>query len=277
MGVLFIIGNGFDLEHGMPTLYGDFRRWLIENKRIDVIQELQSAFPARIKEDYLLWCDFEKALGEYDLEAVLNWSLESLYLTDYSLGNQFFNNGLIDTQLPDIIDEAFTNWVRSIPMPAKTKYENLGKDSLYLTFNYTDTLERLYSIPEQQVLHIHGRASKGERLIVGHDRTIGPADYWDETLDVRENNERMQRLMDMNALCKPFSDIIQRNASFFRKLNTIEDIYVIGHSCCAIDYPYFIKVKASVPKGVKWHFNPFDEATEIRVAELKKRIGIADK
>ena len=51
----FIIGNGFDRAHGMPTGYGDFRRWLLQNNRFDFIHELQSAYPARIKDDYLLW------------------------------------------------------------------------------------------------------------------------------------------------------------------------------------------------------------------------------
>ena len=40
----FIIGNGFDRAHGMPTGYGDFKRWLIENYRFDVIHELTSSF-----------------------------------------------------------------------------------------------------------------------------------------------------------------------------------------------------------------------------------------
>lgn len=115
---LYIIGNGFDRAHGMPTGYGDFRRWLLQNNRFDFIHELQSAYPARIKDDYLLWSQFEKALGEYDLDTVINWSWENLYLTVDSLGNQLFNNSFIDTQLPDIIDEAFTKWVRSIKMPA---------------------------------------------------------------------------------------------------------------------------------------------------------------
>ena len=51
----FIIGNGFDRAHGMPTGYGDFKRWLIENYRFDVIHEQQSAYPIQKEDDYLLW------------------------------------------------------------------------------------------------------------------------------------------------------------------------------------------------------------------------------
>ena len=272
---LYIIGNGFDRAHGMPTGYGNFRQWLLKNNRFDVIQELQSAYPAKIKDDYLLWSEFEKALGEYDLDTVIDWSWENLFLTVDSLGNQLFNNGFIDTQLPDIIDEAFTKWVRSIPIANVKAYDKIPQDALYLTFNYTDTLERLYHIPEMQVLHIHGRASKGEKLIVGHDRQINPADYWDDNIDMRENNERMQRLTDMNTLCKPVFELIDKNEYFFDGLGNIKDIHIIGHSCEAVDYPYFRKVKESVPTDAWWHFNPYDMKDDVRRTNLLiKAIGI---
>ena len=272
---LFIIGNGFDRAHGMLTGYEDFRRWLLKNNRFDVIQELQNAYPAKINDDYLLWSEFEKALGEYDIDVVINWSWESLFLTEISLGNQLFNKGFIDTQLPDIIDEAFTKWVRSISIATVKAYDNIPQDALYLTFNYTDTLEHLYHIPEQQVLHIHGRASKGDKLIVGHNRQINPADYWDDNIEMRENNERMQRLTDMNTLCKPVFELIERNESFFEGLGNIKDIHIIGHSCEAVDYPYFRKVKESVSTDVWWHFNPYDMENDVRrINLLMKAIGI---
>ena len=271
---LYIIGNGFDRAHGMPTGYGDFRRWLLQNNRFDFIHELQSSYPARIKDDYLLWSQFEKALGEYDLEAVINLSWENLYLTVDSLGNQLFNNSFIDTQLPDIIDEAFTKWVRSIKLPTVKAYDCIGQEALYLTFNYTDTLEGLYQVPEQQVLHIHGRASRGEKLIVGHNREINPGDYWDDNLDMRENNERMQRLTEMNNLCKPVFKLLERNGYFFEGLGNVKDIQIIGHSCEEVDYPYFRKVKESVNTNALWHFNPHNDDDKVREKKLIEEIGI---
>lgn len=273
---LFIIGNGFDRAHGMPTEYKDFRRWLVENNRFDVIQELQSAYPAKIEDDYLLWSQFEKALGEYDLDTVINWSWENLYLTENSLGNQLYNNSFIDTQLPDIINEAFSKWVSSIKIATKRAYDEIALGAVYLTFNYTDTLEQLYHIPEQQVLHIHGRASKGEKLIVGHNREIDPADYWDDNIDMRENNERMQRLMDMNTLCKPVNNIIERNEWFFKLLEPTKDIHIIGHSCEAVDYPYFRKIKESVARDTKWCFYPFTDEDKVRVKRLISEIAVTN-
>jgi len=271
---LFIIGNGFDRAHEMPTGYEHFKKWLNENNRSDVIHELQRAYPVMAGSDYLLWCQFEKALGEYDLKTVMNWSWEDLYVTTDSLGNQLFNNGFIDTQLPDIISEAFTKWMRSIPVPSTWLDDVNVRDAVYLTFNYTDTLEHLYQIPEQKILHIHGRVSKGEKLIVGHNRHINPADYWDDNIDMRENNERMQRLTDMNTLCKPIYELIKRNEKFFEGLSNVVDIYIKGHSCDEIDYPYFVKVKESVPCSAKWHFNPYKVDDIHRIETPIYKIGI---
>lgn len=271
---LFIIGNGFDRAHGMPTGYGDFKRWLIKNNRLDVIYELQSAYPIQQEDDYLLWSDFERALGKYDLDTVINWRWENLFLTVDSLGNQLFNGNFIDTQLPDIINEAFTRWVRRIQMPTHKVYGNITKQSLYLSFNYTDTLEQLYQIPERQVLHIHGRASKDEKLIVGHNRVINPADYWDDNIEMRENNERMQRLTDMNTLCKPVDEITKRYDWYFKGLGFTEDIFILGHSCGEIDYPYFQKIKESLPSYVKWHFNPHTPEDKKRIEKFIQTIGV---
>lgn len=34
---LYITGNGFDIEHGMYTRYSDFKNWLMESGRFNVI------------------------------------------------------------------------------------------------------------------------------------------------------------------------------------------------------------------------------------------------
>ena len=61
--------------------------------------------------------------------------------------------------------------------------------------------------------------------MVGHNREIDPGDYWDDSLDIRENNERMQRLMDMNELRKPYWEIMERNRFFFQKLGCKKQVF----------------------------------------------------
>jgi hypothetical protein len=46
----------------------------------------------------------------------------------------------------------------------------LPKDATFINFNYTDTLQRLYSIPEKSILHIHGSLnSVRSDNCIGHD------------------------------------------------------------------------------------------------------------
>lgn len=132
--LLYIVGNGFDLNHGMTTKCSNFRQWLVVDGRFDVIQELQKAFLTQKDGCYLLWSDFERALGEYDIDVVLNWNWEDLYLTEYSIGGQLFGapNFLLDTRIPDILSGSFTKWVDHIPLPTHTKYVDLKPDAYYL-------------------------------------------------------------------------------------------------------------------------------------------------
>jgi len=72
--------------------------------------------------------------------------------------------------------EEFKEFALKIEYP-----EPLDKDVLYLTFNYTDTLERYYGIPEKNILNIHGKAKFDETvLILGHG--INPEKFTPEEL-----------------------------------------------------------------------------------------------
>lgn len=278
---LYIIGNGFDLAHGIATKYSDFKIWLFVNGHANVILELQSAFPSQEKNgNYLLWSDFEKALGLFDFDKVINWGFEDLLITaECSIDGQIlrFPQKCINTQLPDIVSEAFAQWVRSIPINHAPITYNLKKDAYYLTFNYTDTLEKLYTIQDRQILHIHGRASSGNMLIVGHNREINLSNYWNNNLSMRENNERTQKLADINEMRKPCADIIEQNNLFFQRLTNVNEVYIKGHSCSEIDYPYLQKVKSIVSSKAVWHFAPFSEEDTQRMQKLTKALNINNK
>ena len=83
----------------------------------------------------------------------------------------------------------------------------------------------------------------------------------------------MQRLTDINDLCKPYSEILAHNR-FFQKLTHIQDIHIIGHSCAEVDYPYFRKIIESVDHSTIWHFNPHNEEDRQRNLKLVEMMGI---
>jgi len=63
----------------------------------------------------------------------------------------------------------FEGWIESI----EKEIENISPDlnllenSLYLNFNYTSTLEKLYKIPSMNILHIHG--CHPDYYVLGHN------------------------------------------------------------------------------------------------------------
>ena len=65
-------------------------------------------------------------------------------------------------------------------------------------------------------------------------------------------------------------EIMEHNDWFFKGLGSIKDIFIIGHSCEKVDYPYFGKVMESVPKDAMWHFNPYCKDDEVREKRLIK-------
>lgn len=63
-------------------------------------------------------------------------------------------------------------------------------NALFLTFNYTQTLNRLYSIPDDNILHIHHSIAKdGCDLVFGHGTRITQEPLLDEHGDGKSTNE----------------------------------------------------------------------------------------
>ena len=58
MNITFLIGNGFDLNLGLPTGYTDFIKYHREQGLTDMIS-------MAIRDDYQTWSNVESALGEF--------------------------------------------------------------------------------------------------------------------------------------------------------------------------------------------------------------------
>lgn len=88
---LYLIGNGFDIQHNLPTNYRDFREFLLANHEEFVyrIEELYDIYPlndmepwynpkmeaqwnARIKD--ILWGQFEQNIGSPDIDSMMSFS-----------------------------------------------------------------------------------------------------------------------------------------------------------------------------------------------------------
>ena len=115
---LYIIGNSFDLMRYMKSRYSDLKKRLIMNGHFDIIEEFQSVFRSKQDNDYLLWMDFEKAIGEYDIDVTQSRSVQNLYVIEcFNKKTKILStDGFINVQLDDIVNDIYSQWVSRIPL-----------------------------------------------------------------------------------------------------------------------------------------------------------------
>lgn len=156
MRKLYIIGNGFDIAHNLPTKYTHFKDYL-KAHNIKLFSILNAN---EIYEEDELWTDLESALGHPSI-AFVN-----------KINNLFGFDNVIGKNLIDKIKEELGKWICSIAYDdVKPKYKFNDTDRFF-SFNYTDTLGFVYGISFDKIKYIHKYAGAhffGEKLIFGHD------------------------------------------------------------------------------------------------------------
>ncbi|OPX92306.1 MAG: hypothetical protein A4E53_00563 [Pelotomaculum sp. PtaB.Bin104] len=153
---LYICGNGFDLHHGYKTGYRDYRSFLLKHH--------EDAFMAFNDFQYLStsdrWSDLEESLTinyEECIEEAVNE-----YYPDLNDDSDSRWNGIdmdLDEQTKFIFDftgKYFLEWLTQIDFSKPVNIISINKNALFVTFNYTTTLENLYGIAPSNILHIHG-------------------------------------------------------------------------------------------------------------------------
>jgi len=265
---LFIIGNGFDKFNNLATSYWDFHEWLkAQPNGEDFIETLERFFYlTNRKGENLLWTDFEKAIGNCDIERGF-MSIEENYEEDKDQLNHFLGYIEEDINMHFIyplkkdMPIYFIKWINEIndkiyKLP-KTDYiseklRGFTKEGLFLTFNYTDTLEHLYQISEINICHIHNRVKSNEQPIIGHNsKAIEIKKPFDITQG--EINEKENMVSAINKLKKKHHDNIIRHTIFFDRIGKhINQVVVYGHSMNAIDIPYYRSVMRKIAPDAHW-------------------------
>ncbi len=246
---LYIIGNGFDLWHGIASRLADFKEFVSEEDQ-RVADDVERYLPSR--ED---WSDLESALADIDVEAIaedLGHFMGSYGTDDWSDAGhgdyQYEVDNLVERLSVDL-RRLFAKWVRQLPVPnhstAPKVLHNLDTKALFFTFNYTRTLTSVYGVPSRNVLHIHGCTDlAGDELVLGHG--WGPASRPSLNAGL-ENEDIDHRVYEANDIIdryfastfKRSDEIISRHALAFASLSDIQEVIVLGHSLSAVDAPYF--------------------------------------
>ena len=98
---LYIIGNGFDMAHGLNTSYWNFREYLdinypeflYEFERLYNIAQIDFSDPRVSEQTYknwqssvqrILWSNFEKNMGMPNIDGMMDLSTDSIHSFTYS-------------------------------------------------------------------------------------------------------------------------------------------------------------------------------------------------
>ena len=277
--VLYILGNGFDLMHAVPSSYYAFRDTL--GKRSDLRFMLETYLTP---ED--IWADFEDALAHFDVEGmgsefivdswldVFNAYDEDALAADYYSAIEAAANPM--TTISNELPRRFRRWVDSLSVgTADRPLKGIFRNGKVLCFNYTEFVETMYGIPNSNVCYIHGcrKNKKGrpqEDLILGHMPGASDASYdISDRYAPKLSDDRKRYLLDSaqddvfrliaesdHSLTKDTHSIIAAHENFFSKLSDIENITVIGHSLSPVDRDYFAKIVSSIHniEHARWFF-----------------------
>lgn len=297
--VLYVIGNGFDLMHGVKSSYYAFRDSLGKRNSLRGILETYLT-----PED--IWADFENALAHFNISSmgsqfmVDNWlDWMDAYAEDAGAAEFYMAVEAAATPIQIVAQELprrFHMWVESLSVGTEDRpLKGLFKKGKVLCFNYTEFVETLYGIPEQNVCYIHGcrrkrRHHPKDRLILGHmpgasddafdfddDSHLRVKDPYKQAMSRIAQDQVLQLIAGYDAdLTKNCREIIATHASFFSALNEIENIVVIGHSFSPVDWDYFaeVAVNLSNSKHTHWYFGCHSLRDLKNLEQMLKKLNI---
>jgi ribosomal protein L30 len=295
---LYIIGNGFDLHHGIQSSYFNFRDFL-RNNNPDVYDVVDTYLANTVN----FWHSFEENLANLDEDVLLDKAsnyYESYgaedWSDDYHHSYQRFIDEEVITPLTDGLRRNFTEWVRQMNIEhTKNQLLDIDKNALFLTFNYTSTLEFLYRINRNNITYIHNKAEESSELVFGHNFVKQENIIDIEKVRKEQGKEAYQYYLDelsgtdprldegekiinsyYKSTNKPTVDIIKRNSNFFANISDVGEIIILGHSLSDIDMPYFKNIFNHLrnKSEVKWtiSFHKEDEKNEHQ--KSLKKIGV---
>lgn len=297
--ILYVIGNGFDIHHGLKTSYKEFAIFL-KNEDIELYSDINKFIDLKNLEDNL-WYKFEEDLARLKMDDIFdylkNYLPDSLspILEERDL-EEFPNEvkNLLKVISEGII-ENFSKFIKNIACD-NSGFElaiNLKKNAHFLTFNFTKTLEIYYKISPKDICYIHNSPFwSNEPLILGHGTppeellpsTIFPPNHlkskekeiweYEKHADYLVHGQRS--FLDYYAQTfKHTTEIISKFESFFNSLNSVNQIYVLGHSLSKIDRPYFQKIIESVKNSASWNVTYLDDADLQNHKKTLRSLGIS--
>lgn len=264
---LFVLGNGFDRGHGLPTNYWDFRTFIehVDDEFLRSFESRYDLYPSTTEaRQLLLWNEFEKNLANIDEDSIIDQGNGiDMGLEDDS------EIGIYDTlyihhseELGDIkkLEKLLKRWVRGIrirDLRPMTSLISSTDDAFYVTFNYTSVLETVYHIPSDRIIHVHGSLRMDDDdPILGHGSK-------ERLQKIRADIEEAESIFDekWESICRAVEDYYVQTfkdvSRYQYKLNrlwmkNIDEVLVIGFSMAEVDLPYIEMINHLISPTAQW-------------------------
>lgn len=301
MAKLYVVGNGFDIYHGLDTRFSDFEIYLKNNNRevLDAIYRYYSS-----ENDNDLWSKFEANLAYLDKDGLLDdlsqylpvFSSEDFSWADYHAAD--FESEKTLKMLTSGLCAEFSRFILKAETKSisNCKLVHLHSGSKFVSFNYTRTLEKQYQIPSENILYIHGVADMEDQIILGHatdpsvfitqkveatppkGMTEEELENWHEEMSDSHDPQYDSLVEDVNSyFYSSFKDtnrIINECSDYFCKLNDVTEIYVLGHSMSDVDLAYFDKLVTVLHPDCHWFVSYYGDNEEAIMSDTLEFLGI---
>jgi Bacteriophage abortive infection AbiH len=280
---LFILGNGFDLAHRLPTSYEHFHKYLLEtypvargfsptynvssycmpDGGIEVDNDEAVAFitQAISEVDGDEWQNVESSLAYLPFEDYLsdlasNFDLDDdkeLYRNVYR--NEDTSNEFYLVMLK--FHKFLVDWVRSIDISnicSNARFEGLidRENDFFLTFNYTYMLEDIYGA--DNVCHIHGAQYDDDSNILfghGHVRNDFESRHIGATGSLQKTHELLEKDTDK---------ALEYAEEFFDELISVQEIYSFGFSFSKVDLIYIKRIcEVCNTEKCTWYLSDYED------------------
>lgn len=293
---LYIIGNGFDLAHKIKSSYADYKSFYSDKENCEnggtesyIIRpkERECVVEKGLKPETFFrelsgdWANIEKAIGKYEVEEICDIvelddddGAEDFPEKDNRKSSRlkyFFANTI------NALRTLFKKWVDKIDINVKpnNKQYLFKKDSILLTFNYTETLESLYGIERFRICYIHGKRKRDEQYVFGHNRHEIPIKI-QKHLDYIGNIDIKKEVIDiMNDFVKPYDRCLNW-LNHFLENEKINEVVVYGHSLGGVDFEYFKMIVNKIGNIVPWTVDYYYEDEIDRIYNVKKDLNLTN-
>lgn len=296
---LVVIGNGFDIMHGVKSSYWDFQKTIGKKSSLRYAMETYLDVPADS-----LWCNLEDSLGRMNYSMFLNPVVLDTWLENFDAYDpdaqaaDFF--AAVETAIdptftiPRELSQRFKKWVRTLKIESGERpFSFLRGNYKVLSFNYTEFIEHLYGARAENICYIHGcrkyrDKGKSDELILGHVAGM-EEEQWNrvDLRPIKFKDPYKRRIFQAamktavseaawydDSTTKNCSEIIKEHDDFFDGLTDVKEVFVIGHSLSEVDYPYFSEIAKRCT--AKWiiGYHSFDDMK--RLIQLVNYLGLND-